>query len=273
MTEAEYNNAEGIRRSDLWRMEDSPEKFRWYLEHPVEQTPAMAFGAACHKWILEPTDWSNEYVIAPMIDRRTNAGKKEWAEFLDKNLGKTVVSQDDFDVMDGMSNALMSCELAGQLMYAKGRQIEAPLFWRDPETGERCKAKLDVLIKGYNGQYIIIDYKTTQHADMVRFNREIFSRGYYFQAGMYAEGLKTSLKLDYMPRFIFIAQEKTEPFAVNVIEVDWETMNAGRSKYHELLQLYHDCREADLWPGYNKADEINLTSMPKWAMNTDEEGE
>ena len=44
MNELEYNQAEGIRRSDLWKMEDSPEKFKYFLEHPVEQTPAMAFG-------------------------------------------------------------------------------------------------------------------------------------------------------------------------------------------------------------------------------------
>ena len=46
MTEQEYNQAEGIRRSDLWKMEDSPEKFRYFSEHPAEQTPAMAFGSA-----------------------------------------------------------------------------------------------------------------------------------------------------------------------------------------------------------------------------------
>ena len=35
MTEREYNEAEGIRRSDLWKIEDSPEKFKYNLEHPV----------------------------------------------------------------------------------------------------------------------------------------------------------------------------------------------------------------------------------------------
>ena len=85
MTEREYNAAEGIRRSDLWRMEDSAEKFKYFLEHPVEQTPAMAFGSACHKMILEPGDFSNEYAVAPEINRRTNAGKAEWEQFCADN--------------------------------------------------------------------------------------------------------------------------------------------------------------------------------------------
>ena len=60
MTEKEYNEAEGVRRSDLWRMEDSAEKFRYFLDHPVEQTPAMAFGSACHKMILETASTTPE---------------------------------------------------------------------------------------------------------------------------------------------------------------------------------------------------------------------
>ena len=67
MTEKEYNEAEGVRRSDLWRMEDSAEKFRYFLNHPVEQTPAMAFGSACHKMILEPNDFGSEYAVAPQV--------------------------------------------------------------------------------------------------------------------------------------------------------------------------------------------------------------
>lgn len=40
MTEKEYNEAQGIRRSVLWRMHESPEKYKWFLEHPEPETPA-----------------------------------------------------------------------------------------------------------------------------------------------------------------------------------------------------------------------------------------
>ena len=32
MTESEYNSIEAVRRSDLWRMHESPEKYLWFLE-------------------------------------------------------------------------------------------------------------------------------------------------------------------------------------------------------------------------------------------------
>lgn len=42
-------------------------------------TPAMIFGSAAHSYILTPQ--LGEVVQAPDINRRTKAGKEEWAEF------------------------------------------------------------------------------------------------------------------------------------------------------------------------------------------------
>ena len=187
MTEQEYNAAEGIRRSDLWKMEDSPEKFKYFLDHPVEQTPALVFGSACHKAILEPNDFPNEYAVAPAVDKRTKAGKEEWERFCAENEGKTVVSSDDATVFAEMADAIRNCPLAKKLICGKG-QSEVPIFWTDKETGEKCKAKLDRVVT-YRRRKYIVDYKTTMAADTFHFNSSIWKYGYFFQAGMYAEGL------------------------------------------------------------------------------------
>lgn len=269
MNEMEYNQAEGIRRSDLWRMEESAEKFMYFLTHPVEQTPAMAFGSACHKMILEPAAFGDEYCIAPNIDRRTNAGKAEWKAFLEDNEGKTVVSQADVDDMMAMEAAMEACPLAANLLRGKG-QSEVPIFWTDPETGEKCKAKLDMLTKDEDGKYVIIDYKTAKSAETQRFNHEVFNLGYHFQAGFYTEGLMNALGLDYRPRFVFIAQEKKPPYSVNVIEVTDDVMKIGVAKFHELLQKYADCKSVDMWPGY--VDDVpNETQLPGWYMSEEED--
>lgn len=261
MNEKDYNSAEGIRRSDLWRMEDSPEKFKYFLDHPVEQTPAMAFGSACHKYVLEMNDFLNEYAIAPEINRRTNAGKAEWEAFCDANPGKELVSKDDYETMIEMRQAIDRCPLAKKLLFGKG-EVEVPLFWTDKETGEKCKAKLDRLVK-YNRRPYIVDYKTTMAADTFHFNSAIFKMGYHFQSGMYSEGLKAVRKMRKLPGFLFVAQEKKPPYSVNVIEVSEEVMSAGVAKFHDLLGKYHDCREADLWAGY-VGDVPNDAFVPNW---------
>ena len=264
MTEKEYNAAEGIRRSDLWRMEDSPEKFRYFMDHPTEQTPALTFGSACHKAILEPDDFLNEYAIAPAVDRRTKAGKEEWERFCAENEGKNVVSADDALVFAEMAEAIKRCPLAKKLICGKG-QSEVPIFWADRETGEKCKAKMDRIVT-YRRRKYIVDYKTTMAADTFHFNSSIWKYGYYFQAGMYAEGLKTALKLRKLPGFLFVAQEKKPPYAVNVIEVSEEVMNAGLAKFHELLQKFSECKALDHWSGYVQ-DVPNDTFVPGWMMD------
>ena len=96
MTEKEYNQAAGVRRSDLWRIHDSPEKFKWFLDHPEPQSPAFAFGSMVHKLLLEPETFDEEYAVAPEVDKRTKAGKEAWAAFCASAGEKAVVSIDDY---------------------------------------------------------------------------------------------------------------------------------------------------------------------------------
>ena len=262
MNELDYNNAEGIRRSDLWKMEDSPEKFRYFLDHPTEQTPAMAFGSACHKYILEPDDFNDEYVLAPNVDRRTKDGKAAYEAFMAENAGKTIISENDLAVMMEMANAIDRCPLAKKLLRGKG-ETETPFFWVDRDTGERCKIKTDRLVK-FRRRWTIVDYKTTQCAETYRFNSDIWKLGYYFQTGMYTEGVQQAKELRRRPDFVFVVQEKKPPYSVNVIDASEEVIRAGNVKFHELLEKYHACKVMDQWPGYIDGNVPNDSFVPTW---------
>lgn len=268
MNEMEYNQAEGIRRSDLWKMEDSPEKFRWFLDHPVEQTPAMAFGSACHKYILEKDSFGDEYAVAPQVDKRTKAGKEEWEQFCAENAGKTIIGWDDLTTMTEMHEALTYCPLASKLLFGKG-ETETPYFWTDPDTGEKCKVKLDRLVK-YNRRWYVVDYKTAQCAETNRFNSEIFKLGYFMQAAMYTEGVMRAKKMKKRPGFLFVVQEKKAPYSVNVIEVSEEVIGAGDAKFHTLMDKYHACKVSDTYPGYVQ-NVPNDAFLPTWMEREMEE--
>ena len=269
MTEMEYNQAEGIRRSDLWKMEESPEKFKYAMENPPEQTPAFVFGSACHKFILEGDTFHEEYAIAPNVDKRTKAGKEEWEAFCAANEGKTVVSQDDVNTMIAMRTAIWNCPLADKLINGKG-ETEKAFFWTDPETGEKCKIKCDRIVT-FNRRKYLVDYKTTAAADTFHFNSSIWKFAYHLQAGMYAEGWKIANKKRKLPGFLFVAQEKKAPYAVNVIEVSEEVMKAGLAKFHELLGKYHDCKVLDYWPGYLTGNVPNDSFVPGWMNDLEDD--
>lgn len=261
MNEREYNEAEGIRRSDLWKMEDSPEKFRWFMEHPAEPTPALTFGSAAHKMVLEGKDFAEEYAVAPNVDRRTKEGKETWARFVEENQGKTVVSSDDYTTIREMGEAIWNCPLAKKLLTGKGI-TEEPFFWTDPETGEKCKIKVDRMVTWKRRKYVI-DYKTSESADTFKFNSSIFRYGYFMQAAMYTEGVMRAKKMRKRPGFLFVVQEKKAPYSVNVIEVSEEVMNAGDAKFHQLMEKYHACRVSDTYPGYVQ-DVPNDSFVPNW---------
>ena len=192
MTEQEYNAADGIRRSDLWLMKDSPEKFKYHMDHPEdedEKNPAFLFGSACHKMVLEPESFEDEYAVAPNVDRRTKAGKEEWMQFCDQNEGKIVLGADDFKTISEMSKAVTVHPLAGRMISG---HHEVPFFWIDPDTGEKCKCKADV-VKITDRKYVLVDYKTTTDASTETFNKHILRFGYHVQAAMYTEGVQVEV--------------------------------------------------------------------------------
>ena len=268
MTEAEYNKHEGVRRSDLWKIRESPEKYLWAVEHPEPPTPAMEFGAMVHKHLLEPQTFADEYAIAPNVDRRTKAGKEAWNAFAIENFNKLIVSADDFDQADDMVNAVMSHPIAQQLL---GGKHEVPLFWTDEDTGELCKCRLDILTE-LDGKPVVVDYKTATSAMTDKFNAAIWQFGYHLQAYMYTEAVMKNMGLTERPRFIFIVQEKKAPYSVNVVEVTEDVMTNGMDTFRELIGVLHQCKETGYYYSFNGPfDEISETYIPGWLSMGDED--
>ena len=71
MTEQKYRQNPAISRSELWRLRESPEKFRWSKDHPDEPTPALIFGQLVHKLVLEPDSFGEAFAVSPVGDRRS----------------------------------------------------------------------------------------------------------------------------------------------------------------------------------------------------------
>jgi len=271
MNEREYNAADGIRRSDLWLIHDSPEKFRWAMDHPEEEepTPALVFGQAAHKLLLEPNEFTEEFAVAPDgIDRRTKDGKAAWASFLESNAGKTVIDRDTFNQILAMREKAMSNPTVAKLM--SGRK-EVPYFWTDPDTGILCKVKLDCLTY-LDDIPVVVDYKTAKSAAMHDFQRDVYQFGYHLQAAMYTEAVMRCLKLTERPMFAFVTQEKQAPFSVNVITVPEDVMNYGLDTFRELLGIYKACDESGNWYGYTGfSGQPNELSLPGWLKKEQEE--
>jgi len=260
LSNEEYHGGPGISKSGLDLIAKCPAlyKARYIDGVGSEQTKGMMIGSATHKAILEPDDFGDEFVLAPKINKRTKAGKEEWAQFVDDNKGKEVLGADDYDKIMLMAEAVRAHPYAKQIL-ARG-QAETSVFHRDEETGELVKVRPDWMVDEF-----IVDVKTAQSAAPGDFAKHCFNFRYFVQAPFYMDVAGAELGREFTT-FVFIVVEKTAPYPVSVFFADQEMVTLGRCEYRRCLRLYHECRKAEYYPGYNDG-KITEISLPRWAAN------
>ncbi len=139
----------------------------------------------------------------------------------------------------------------------EGCKAEQSLFWIDEATGLTCKARPDA----WRGVWIG-DIKTCNDASYRSFQRSILSFGYDIQCGMIAEGIKHCTG-DEVEAFVFIAVESSPPYAVACYQLDELWLEAGKLKFHNLLERLKVCFDSKEFPGYPNT----IIEMPKWSSD------
>lgn len=259
MTEAEYRKHPAISRSELFKISESPEKFKYYREHPEEPTPALLFGQLFHAMALQPETVAEFFAVAPNVDRRTKAGKEEFARFESEAEGKTVVDADMCQQAMEMCEALNKNEFVKKLL--KGEKEKA-FFWDDDLTGEPCKCRTDCLTE-VGDNLIIVDLKSTENAETEAFMKSAIKYGYDFQSAMYSKGVE--INTGKKPLFVFIAIEKKPPYAINILQADELLIRRGYDIFRELIGIYHECKITDNWWGYlGRYNQINNLALPAY---------
>lgn len=249
---------EGISSSELKQMVKSPAHYKWWKENASDNdTPSLLFGRASHKYILETYDFDNEFAVCPNVDRRSKEGKEAYNKFLLDSEGKDVISEDTFEQIKAMRDALYATPYAKKLLDGVH---EESFFWTDESTGLKCKCRPD----SYNEKYkVIVDYKTCDDASTDKFMKKSIDLNYDLQAAYYIDGMKANTGDDYI--FVFIAQEKKPPYAVNILQANDSYIGSGRDMYKTMLDIYKDCSDSGNWYGLMGADSsISELGLPSW---------
>lgn len=215
-----------------------------------EPTPAMTLGSGFHAMALEPDVYEQEFCVAPEIKRTTKAGREEWAAFVAENKKKTILTPDQVALCRAMTESVMSHPAASAILSLDG-EAEQTFTWTDEQTGEACKCRPDYLVDG-----MAIDLKTTVDASPEGFAKSVNNFRYHVQANWYLRGAPNA------SQFVFIAVEKTPPFAVAVYVASPEMVAAGgRAADLDLANLAQWRRE-DVWPSYS--NQIETLNLPRW---------
>lgn len=245
ISNAEYRSMEGVSRSELNTiLQKSPMHFLYEQTHPKEDTPALLFGRAVHKAILEPETFSDEFVEGISVDRRTKEGKQKWEDFVASVGDREVITPEDMEKIRDMKAVVDKDPVATAFLTGIH---ERSFFWTDSTTGEKCKVRPDCIAE-VDGKKYLVDYKTTDSCANGAFERSVRKYGYKFQSGMYREGYFQCTFEDV--GFAFVAQEKTAPYAVRVYLCTSEFIDEGYNLFREAIGIYHDCKVKNHYYGY-----------------------
>jgi len=229
---------------------------------PREEIQALLLGRLLHAVTLEGRE---EFMEAHDIDRRTKAGKEAWARLQEEADGRAILKADQVQMVRAVAAAVRAHPMAALLLEQGAAEVSG--YFTDPETGVHCKTRPDWL-RVDDG--VVVDLKSTIDAGPGGFPREISRYSYHLSAAMYAHGFEV-ITGEPLRDFVFIAVEKTPPYAVGVYRLDDEAMEAGRRLYRRALRTYAECLASDRWPGYG--EDIQTISVPAWALNTHDDEE
>lgn len=245
-----------------------PAKYRYALDHPGEDiSDAFDFGRAAHQVVLG--DYENHVAVIPGTTNaagnsewRTNAAKEKVAEA--REAGLTPIKPEQWAKVQEMATAIRNHRTAAGLLQSAGGKPEQTIVWRDSLTGVWCRARIDWFRTPVEGRRLIVtDYKTTPSADEESFGKSAADYGYFVQAAFYLEGVR-ALGLDTDPAFLFVAQEKSAPYLVNVGQLDETALVLGRNLVRNALTIYAECTRTGHWPDYG--DDVKTFTLPGWFL-------
>jgi hypothetical protein len=233
----------------------TPAHFKFDQDHQTHKD-VFDFGTAAHSLVLEGDETGIVEVEAN--DWRTKAAQE--AKTKAHAEGKTPLLSKDYQQVKDMAEAIKRHPEA-VLLLSDG-VAEKSGFWQH-DTGVWLRVRFDWLPNARGNGVILVDYKTAVSADPRKFAKSAADFGYHQQDAFYRDGAK-ALGISEDPGFLFVVQEKTAPYLVNIIELNEEAVNMGRALNEKAIRTYQDCKAADNWPGYPLSDPISLPKYAEW---------
>ncbi|MDR1958889.1 MAG: PD-(D/E)XK nuclease-like domain-containing protein [Planctomycetaceae bacterium] len=225
----DYNDTSIVSQSMLKVFIDSPENYRnryvLRITPQDKQTDAMLLGSMVHCLFLEKENFSMDFHVIQLPDRRGNAWKAEVETAFE--YGKVPVLEKDYKTALAMSDKLESnpyvqqiFEDHAELNWNGATVVEQELFWDGPHFKKKGRPDM-ILTRNLNGERFatILELKTTASPNLDEFKRAYYSNGYHIQAAWYEEGLKANAGEDVQVDHKVIAIRNKEPFDVAVYRI------------------------------------------------------
>lgn len=230
--------------SALSKFIETPRHYYDYATKEFKHTPAMEFGKMLHMFILQNYVFKEKYYLLDDLNiveeiggakPRATKKYKEWlVEQTEKANGKEIISFDELEKLDNYREALLIDNGSKDLIKNIKAAEQEFNFEHD---GFKIRGFIDAE-SSFENNDCIFDLKTISSATAKKIRYEIYDRNYDLQAGVYCNAIGCK---NYFLLFI------DGNFAIQVVKLSEETINAGFEKFEKALQDFQTCAETDSW--------------------------
>lgn len=265
----DYCNWDCVNNSSLSPALQSAKHFEHAKKNPRADTQAFRFGRLCHEGRLEPSLVLDRYAVMPDMTkdilvkgepakkpRATDEYRKRVAEWEDQHEGKQIVTQDAYNDVKGVLDALWE-NTRTRMWFTSEGAAELSLVWIDSISGLKCKARLDKVAH----RQLIVDLKTSRDAS--RFEASMLDYGYDRQAAFYLDGYRQLTGES--AQFAFGVVESAAPHGVRAAPVTPNVIAFGRQKYRKALSVLAEKQASGKVTDYPQPEAFDL---PRWAKQT-----
>ena len=231
-----------ISSSDIKSFLKSPALY--YHEKFTEQEKGderhFSIGSALHELILEPELFKSNYIVSPKVDRRTKEGKAKFEEFQLSAQGKTILFEDEMDMIVKMANNAILNHTFMELLTDSYRELSC--YTQDEKTGIKLRMRPDIMPKSKN---TLVDIKSCIDSSPKKFKNDVYNYGYSISAAFYCDHLKRE-------NYVFAAIEKQAPYQASLYLLNDEMIEYGRTQYRMALDLLKWSIDNNYWCSYNE---------------------
>ena len=294
----EYRRISAINASTLAWAEESAAHLKAALDGKMDHgdSPALAYGRAFHARILEPELYWKHWTIAGTCQALLKSGvRKDLAcgadgKFYDPDkqlwyCGTHVPKLKELGgaLLEPMEN-LLQPETAKRIEHAARRVEDHPVMKLIRQRGGfevsvlgviddmgldnyplKVKARFDKLVPptGQWSQSTIIDLKKVQvgKANDEDVSWALDRWNYCGKAAFYLDLF--ARVTGQQARWIFIFVEDDYPFAINVCELDSESIQIGRMQYTDWLGKYVVGMTTNSWPSHSVGTQVRRAGLPE----------
>ena len=245
-----------LSKSVLWELNESS-LYKWrFCPREVKPTPAMVWGSLVDTLATTPDLEGSEIAVSPYPDFRTKEAR-EWKES-QLAIGMTIVDAET--LAEGRKAARMlthTCKAVAEIFAKSKTQV----IVGGKINGIQVKGLVDLAPEGED---FLADLKTTSNFTIEGFGRDLATRGYHTQAGIYIALWNSMFPDDQRTRFKLIWQDSSAPYEACVTEISDADIEAGwywaTTQIERLAQATRD----NCWPTAFSDKEVIIT-RPVWA--------